>query len=273
MDRFWLELTQDHLVDGSWQESIDSARSVCLHYGDDLVGDISAICDHMLHRYEKGGYTGVVCVSLPYIASENSKKIAKKAKDIYNRIDRENLMIGIIADEAGIEAASILVSDGISVNMMKLFSPIRAQQAAEAIISNAKPNSTNLLTVSVGPYDAYLNEQLKKHGLAQNRIGFFVATKIYNQTEDKDSDAFRVMFADMTKVDPQLSDTYYIENLNLPGVEMLLGTELFETAKDRAFEESFHFQSRHLDAFFGFLAPASISIQDTEQKLFEEATQ
>ncbi len=271
MDSFWLELNSDRLKDGSWQDLLDSARGVCVSWEADLADEIVALCDRMLSRYKEGDYTGIVCVSIPHTASESPGRIASRVRDIYNKTDRRNLMVGLAADKAGIEAASVLASEGIPVNMTKLFSPARAQQAAEALIASAHPESTNLLTVSVAPYDAYLNEKLKKHGLAQNRIGFFVATKIYNQTEEKNSPKLRVMFGDMERVDPNVSETYYIENLTLPNAEILLGHELFRIAQERDFEESFRFQNRHLDAFFGFLAPASISLSEAEEKLFQEA--
>jgi transaldolase len=235
---------------------------------DSYIDEIGSVCDALLPRFENDG-GGWVSVALTYLASSTINSIVTRARELHDKINRPNVIIGIIADTAGIEAIGMLSADGISVNALEIYSSIRAQQAAEQIIQNAQKGAVGIITVSVNPYDVYLNERLKQHGLAQNRIGFFVATKIYNLIEERDSDKVRVMFARLDKADPQVSDEYYIENLNLPNAYLLLGVSLFEHSLGHDYEESFHFQNKHLDAFFSFLSPAQISINEAEDILLE----
>ena len=46
--------------------------------------------------------------------------------------------------------------------------------------------------------------------------------------------------------------------------------ELILQQKEKELNESFHFETKHIDAFFSFLAPANISMQKTYEKLMNE---
>jgi transaldolase len=201
----------------------------------------------------------------------NAASILKKVESLIARINRPNLMVAIPAHDAGIEAMGTLVSQGVSVQATSLFSSARALRIAETIVSQATQGARGILSVPVSPFDRSMNATLKAKGLAQNRIGFFAGMKIYNQIEAMGEVPLDVMFTEIEETAPEVAATYYLENLNLPGALFSLSPGMYQSIADQPMEESFHFQTRHLDAFFSYLAPAGIHLTTIEERLFNQA--
>jgi len=274
MAEFWLDLSSEDSLDNEWQGYIGDHNLAGITIREPMDKDfdgVISLCDAFLPSYEERG-AGIVCLSMPY-RSSTSASIVKKARELSDRISRPNLMIGIIADKHGMDAIERLCAEGISVNALEVYSPLRAQQIAESIVKNSHRGARGIVSVSVSPYDTHLNSRLKQHGLAQNRIGFFVASKIYNLVEDMGSELVKVMFGRLDKPDLQTEDDYYIENLNLPNAYLSTSKPLYDLSRTKEYDESFHFQNRHIDAFFSFLTPAQISLNETEELLFKKITE
>jgi transaldolase len=226
--------------------------------------DVQYACDALAAT---GGRVSQMVVA----KKDSTASILKKAESIVAQADRPNLMVAIPAHDAGIEAMGTLVSWGISVQAISLFSSALALRIAETIVSQATQGARGILSVSVSPFDHKMNAALKAKGLAQNRIGFFAAMKIYNQIEAMGEVPLDVMFTEIEETTPEVEATYYLENLNLPGALFSLSSGMYQRVANQPMEESFHFQTRHLDAFFSYLTPAGISLLATEEELFDQA--
>ncbi len=269
MARIWIDSPDTAYLE-QWLESAVTAGDV---YGVILDKDhavsteaIRKTCDALapIHARQEGGY---VALRLDTAWRDNTKQLLSEASAWIDAIDRPNVMIAVPATDAGIEAIASLAQSGRAVCATHLFSSDRALRVAEAL-SGAE---FGLVVASVSPFDRKLNPKLKQHNLAQNRIGFFVGTKIYNQIEALDRPRLHVAYAEMDGRDTGVESTYYVENLTLPNTVHFLSPDVAEKVVAEGVEESFHFQTRHLDAFFSYLTPAGISLGTIESELWDES--
>jgi transaldolase len=51
---------------------------------------------------------------------------------------------------------------------------------------------------------------------------------------------------------------------------LTLPLDVINYIKNKELNEAFHFQTKHIDAFFSYLTPAQISMQKTYEKLMSE---
>lgn len=103
------------------------------------IEDIQQACDQMMPVYEKtDGVDGMVSLEVsPDIADDSAQTIAQ-ARELHQRVKRENLMIKVPATKAGVEAVRTLISEGLNINVTLLFSVERYAQVLEAYIDGLK---------------------------------------------------------------------------------------------------------------------------------------
>jgi len=235
-------------------------------YEEMAVKDIQKACDILKPLYEKGN-DGFASLEVDPRLINDAKGTIDEALRLYDKIERENVMIKIPANEAGYKAMEELSKRGININATLVFSPNQAMRALEAI---NKGNVNGVISVFVSRFDRKLNPLLEKHNLAKDRIGFFNAIKIYNQIQNANVPKIRTLFASTGVKQDYLPKDYYVQNLYLPNSVLTLPLDVIEEIKDKELEESFHFQTKHIDAFFSFLTPAGINLQKVYQELFDE---
>jgi transaldolase len=99
------------------------------------VEDIQAAADLFLPLYEEtGGGDGYVSLEVsPYLAEETAATLAQ-AKELWQRVDRPNLMIKIPATKAGLPAITEAIAAGINVNVTLIFSRLRYQEVMDAYL-------------------------------------------------------------------------------------------------------------------------------------------
>jgi transaldolase len=267
--QIWIESPDVSYLDGAFADAVkdEAVSGVMLDPTSALDAvQVRAACDHLTSTYERknGGY---VVLSLDPILRDNARRMVSEATKQLMAIDRPNVMIALPATKAGLEAMATLSESGKALCATHVFSSNMAMQAAEAL--RASPFA--LIVVSVSPFDRKLNPILKSHNLAQNRIGFFEATKMYNQISALGYPNLQIAYAKMDGADVGIEPSYYVENLTHPGTIHFLSPALCATISEQEIEESFHFQTRHIDAFFGFLAPAGIALSSAEEELFLES--
>jgi len=238
-------------------------------YEEIAVKDIQKACDVLKPLYESGN-DGFASIEVDPRLINDAKGSIDEALRLYDKIQRENVMIKIPANDAGYKAMEELAKRGININATLIFSPHQAMSAFDAI---DKGDVKGVLSVFVSRFDRKLNPSLAMQNLAKDRIGFFNAIKIYNLIEDERSDNIRTLFASTGVKQDYLPKDYYVENLYLPNSVLTLPLDVIEAIKDKEVEESFHFQTKHIDAFFSFLTPAGINMQKVYQELFDEGVE
>ena len=240
-------------------------------YEEIAVEDIQKACDILepLYGEEDDGYASIEVD--PRLIND-TKGTIDEALRLVDKIERHNVMIKIPANKAGVKAMEALAKRGININATLVFSPNQAMQAAEAI-SKGSRTIDGVISVFVSRFDRKLNPVLKEKNLAQDRVGFFNAIKIYNQIEELKMPNIKTLFASTGVKQEYLSTDYYVENLYLPHSVLTLPLDVIEAIKDKEIEESFHFQTKHIDGFFSFLTPAGINMQKVYQELFNEGVE
>lgn len=126
------------LADGdAYHDAIDQcvARglSVTETIRDLTVADVTAACDVFADVYAASrGRDGRVSLEVDPGLAHDSQGTIEQARDLWQRIDRPNAMIKIPATEAGLEAITAVVSEGISVNVTLIFNVVRYRQVLHA---------------------------------------------------------------------------------------------------------------------------------------------
>ena len=237
-------------------------------YEEIAVKDIQKACDVLEPLYDEGN-DGYASIEVDPRLINDAKGTVDEALRLFDKIERDNVMIKIPANEAGFKAMEELAKKGININATLIFSPNQAMRALEAI-SKGPRSIDGVISVFVSRFDRKLNPSLAMQNLAKDRVGFFNAIKIYNQIEQQGLSNIRALFASTGVKQSYLPKDYYVENLYLPHSVLTLPLDVIENIKDKELEDSFHFQTKHIDAFFGFLTPAGISMQKVYGELFDE---
>jgi transaldolase len=98
--------------------------------------DVRKACDLFSEIYsQSSGVDGRVSIEVdPRLAHDTSATIAE-GKDLWQIVDRPNLMIKVPATLAGLPAITELIASGISVNVTLIFSCQRYEQVIDAFIA------------------------------------------------------------------------------------------------------------------------------------------
>jgi len=267
--RFFHALTQK----GVYAESIGnlqgkSPRDICETL---IIEDARRACDIFMELYDKGD-DGFVCIEPGCGHKNGQKKIIDKALRLRDAVERENLMINIPASDMGYAAMKELAKRGLNLNAIHVFSPNQAARCAEAL-SALPGNAEGVISVNVSRFDAELNALMATARLSKDRVGFFNAIKIHNQLRERNLPNVRVLFASTDIHQPWLETDYYIKQLNLPHSVISVSPETAGQIADTDIDDSFEFQTKHIDAFLSYLTPVNISLQQTYEKLFKEEIQ
>ena len=97
------------------------------------IEDIQAATDLFTPLYQQsGGGDGYVSLEVsPYLANDTAATLAQ-AKQLWQRVDRPNLMIKIPATKAGLPAITDAIAAGINVNVTLIFSLQRYAEVMDA---------------------------------------------------------------------------------------------------------------------------------------------
>ena len=108
------------------------------------VKDVQDACDLFRDTYEEtGGKDGRVSIEVdPRFAADEAQTIAQ-ARELWQLVDRENLMIKIPATDESLPAVTAALAEGISVNVTLIFSVERYAQVVEAYKEGVRQAAAN----------------------------------------------------------------------------------------------------------------------------------
>jgi transaldolase len=237
------------------------------------IKDIQEACDKLIDLYDDGEDGFVACSIDPKVAND-TKKIVQEVTKLNDMVDKENFMVSIPATKEGIEAMTQLSTSDINICATHIFSPNQASQSAQAL-SDLNRKADTVLRVDVSPFDELLNVPLATNNLSKDRIGFFNAIKIYNQISAMKlpNSNIKVCFDKLEVFQPWLEPSYYVEQLNLDNAILNLSKDTIEYISEHEVGEAFEFQTKHIDAFLGYLAYANVSLQSTYEELLQTSLQ
>lgn len=100
------------------------------------IADVRDACDAFKEVFEStNGFDGRVSIEVDPRISDDANATLAQAKELWERIDRENLMIKIPATPGSLPAITAALAAGISVNVTLIFSLARYQEVIDAYIA------------------------------------------------------------------------------------------------------------------------------------------
>ena len=204
--------------------------------------DVRNACDVFEPIYKSSnGFDGRVSIEVDPRLAREAEGTAKMARELYERVGRENVMIKIPATKEGLRPIAETLAAGISVNVTLIFSLTRYREVINAYmlgLEQALENGKDLSTIhSVASFfvsrvdteiDARLEAaggdavQLKgKAGLANARLAYEVFEEMFSserwaRLQAHGANVQRPLWASTGVKDPSLPDTLYVTGLVAP---------------------------------------------------------
>lgn len=105
-------------------------------YGSLVSHDIRDACDVLHPIWQRtDGTDGFVSVEVSPAVSQDADATVAEARDWLTRIDRDNVLVKVPANEPGLSAIERLTAEGISVNVTLIFALERYRDVADAYVS------------------------------------------------------------------------------------------------------------------------------------------
>jgi len=201
------------------------------------VADIQRAADIFKSVYDStNGNDGFVSLEVsPHLARDTSGTV-EQARELWQKVDRKNVMIKIPGTQEGLPAIRQCISEGINVNVTLLFGLDRYKKVTEAYINGLedrlKAGNTINHVQSVASFflsriDVMVDPMLEENDLSglKGEVAIASAKKAYAIYEEVfSSERFkvlesegakpqRVLWASTSTKDPAYSDVKYVEAL------------------------------------------------------------
>src|SRR3954453_1507016 len=202
--------------------------------------DVRRAADLLRPTYDltesRDGFVSFECT--PDLADDTAATI-EQALQLWNRLDRPNVMIKVPATAAGIPAIEDLTALGVNVNVTLLFSVARYEQVIDASIGGLERRVAAGLPVEgiasvasffVSRVDAKVDPLLPSGSELRGRVAIANAHRAYGRFRERfaaerwlalrDAGARpqRPLWASTGTKDPEYSDVLYVEELIAPEV-------------------------------------------------------
>ena len=204
--------------------------------------DVRAACDVFAPVYKaSNGFDGRVSIEVDPRLARDAEGTAKMARELYERVGRENVMIKIPATQEGLRPIAETLAAGISVNVTLIFSLTRYREVINAYmlgLEQALENGKDLSTIHsvasffVSRVDTEIDTRLEaaggdavqlkgKAGLANARLAYEVFEEMFSserwaRLQAHGANVHRPLWASTGVKDPSLPDTLYVTGLVAP---------------------------------------------------------
>ena len=204
--------------------------------------DVRNACDVFEPIYKSSnGFDGRVSIEVDPRLARDAEGTAKMARELYERVGRENVMIKIPATKEGLRPIAETLAAGISVNVTLIFSLTRYREVINAYmlgLEQALENGKDLSTIHsvasffVSRVDTEVDSRLEaiggdalelkgKAGLANARLAYEVfeemfSTERWARLQAHGANVQRPLWASTGVKDPSLPDTLYVTGLVAP---------------------------------------------------------
>jgi len=239
--------------------------------------DVADACDIFAGVYSASkGFDGRVSIEVePGLANDTAGTV-KQAKELFAKVNRENVMIKIPATKPGLAAITAVIAAGISVNVTLIFSLARYHEVIEAYILGIEQAQANGHDISkihsvasffVSRVDTEIDARLvavgtgdaislkSKAALANARLAYQVfeqdfKTERWSALAAAGANKQRPLMASTGVKDPNLSDTLYVTELVAP--------ELVNTMPEKTMEAVFDHGVVPVDSITGHYEEAKM---------------
>ena len=202
------------------------------------IKDIQDACDlfNDLYNEEVKGADGYVSLEVsPFLALE-TEKTAKQAVELWEKVDRKNVMIKIPGTQPGLAAIRQSIAHGININVTLLFGLPRYEAVTEAYISGLEDHLaaghsiehiSSVASFFLSRIDVLVDPMLDEKGLGdlKGEVAIASAKKAYEiykrvfsgerweKLAAKGAKPQRLLWASTSSKNPAFKDTKYVEAL------------------------------------------------------------
>jgi transaldolase/glucose-6-phosphate isomerase len=257
------------------------------------VEDIQEACDLFAPLYEKtSGGDGFVSIEVsPYLARDTEGTI-QQAQELWNRMDRPNLMVKIPATKEGIPAIRASIGAGINVNVTLIFSLARYAEVMDAYLAGLEDRAAkdlpihNIASVAsffVSRVDSKIDPKLPedsplrgKAAIANAKLAYESFEAVFSATRFKPLEKHgarvqRPLWASTGTKNPKYSDTLYVDNLIGPDTVNTVPPQTLEAVRDHGRAElTIKTDLDGARVLFGHLRELGVSMDDVTRELEDE---
>lgn len=226
--------------DSQFRELVKARRSITESYWEMVVSDIRGALDAFAPLYStSAGADGFVSVEVdPNLAHESGGTL-QAGRELWQRIDRPNLMIKIPATEEGLPAIRSMIADGRNVNVTLIFGLDRYQKVMQAYLdglddrvrAGAAPSGiASVASFFISRVDTEIDRRLDEVGtaealalrgraaVAQARLAYDAFTRTFSgprwdSLKKAGAAAQRPLWASTSTKNPAYPDTLYVDEL------------------------------------------------------------
>jgi transaldolase len=227
------------------------------------IDDIKAAADLFKQVYEEEveGADGFVSLEVSPLLARDTEGTIAQAIDLWQKVDRKNVMIKIPGTAEGLPAIRKAISEGININVTLLFGLPRYEEVAEAYISgledrlNAGKPIDKIASVAsffLSRIDIIVDPLLLQKGFngLKGEIAIASAKKAYQmykkifcgerfkKLQEKGARPQRLLWASTSSKDPSSSDVKYVEALIGPDTVDTIPMETLEAFRDHGNPEN-----------------------------------
>ena len=261
--------------------------------------DVAAALDVFRPVWEASNHVdGRVSIEVSPDLAHDTEGTVAQAKQLWEKIDRPNLLVKIPATKAGLPAIAQAIGAGISVNVTLIFSLERYAEVIAAFLAGletAKAAGIDLSTIHsvasffVSRVDTETDNRLtaigsekalalkSKAGLANARLAYELfeqsfATDRAKALLEAGANAQRPLWASTGVKDPALPDTLYVTELVAPGVVNTMPEKTLEASFDHGVVTGDTITGGYEEAreVFAGLGEVGIDFADVTQVLEDE---
>lgn len=204
------------------------------------IEDIQAAADLFRPVYESSqGRDGMASLEVSPELAYDTEGTVREARELWQRVDRPNLMIKVPATQQGVAAVRTLIADGINVNATLLFSVDRYVEVAEAFMAGLEARVANggsiervesVASFFVSRVDSAVESRMQnadttqrqtffgKVAIANARLAYQQWQQLFNSDHfsklaAKGGRSQRLLWASTGTKNPEFSDVLYIDEL------------------------------------------------------------
>ena len=261
--------------------------------------DVADACDIFAGVYARtNGYDGRVSIEVEPDLAEDAAATIKQAKELFAKVQRENVMIKIPATKQGLGAITSVVAAGISVNVTLIFSLQRYREVIAAYIEGVKQANSaghdiskihSVASFFVSRVDSEIDKRLDQAGhpelksktaLANARLAYEVFEVEFKKPEwealaNSGANIQRPLMASTGVKDPLLPDTLYVTELVAPKLVNTMPEKTMEAVFDHGQipADSITGNYEQARAVLAAVAAAGVSLDDATELLEKEGVE
>ena len=241
------------------------------------IDDIRTAAQALRDSYDEGN-DGYISIEVDPFLSNDTQGTIDEGKRLFAAIGEPNVMIKVPATEAGYDAMTELLCNGISVNATLIFSPKQAQKCLKAMKKGMDGFEASgggrceaVISVFVSRFDRLLDGDLEKEALDISKTGIYNAAKIYNLIEANHTPSVRTLFASTGVKGDTLTADYYMRELLAPhsvNTAPLATIESYISTKATA--PKFPLEESEVNGYFTKLADNGFDMDEVYAQLLKE---